>query len=93
MLESKNWLSVQNFLKGTKVTRAEQDRAVDPDIAWSLQYLVDYKDPNCIVPRPKQLLDEDLVGGIDPNDVNRMDLDRGSILFLETWRHYVKKIT
>ena len=67
MLDPKFRTSLQSYLKETKTTRAECDQSVKIDIAWAHQCLVDYKDHNYVVPRPPNLLDEDLVGGIDPN--------------------------
>ena len=66
MLDPKHRTSLQLYLKGTKTTRAECDQSVKTDIAWAHQYLVDYRNHNYCVPRPPELLDEDLVGGIDP---------------------------
>ena len=49
---------------------------------------VDYKNHNCVVPRPPDLLNEDLVGGIDPNDEEWMDMNHTAAWFLETWHAY-----
>ena len=77
-------------MKGTKSTRAECDRAVKTDLAWAHHCLVDHKNHNYVVPKPPNLLDEDLVGGIDPNDKERMNMNCTAAWFLETWRGYVK---
>ena len=90
MLDPKHCISLQLYLKGTKTIRAECDQSVKIDFAWAHQCLVDYKNHNNVVSKPPDLLDEDLVGGIDPNDEARMDLNRGPAWFLETWRGYVK---
>ena len=90
MLDQKYRTSLQLFLKGTKTSRAECDQSVKTNIAWAHQCLVDFNNHNYVVPRPPDLLEEDLVGGIDPNDEERMDTDHTAIWLLDTWRSYVK---
>ena len=51
---------------------------------------MDYKNHNYVVQKPPNLLDEDLVGGIDPNDKERINMNHTTARFLETWHGYVK---
>jgi hypothetical protein len=90
LLDPKHRIPLQTYLKGTKTTRAECDQTVDPNTAFALQCLVDFNNPDYLVQRPDALLDQDLVGGVDPNDLTRISHDREPKWFLETWSKYVK---
>jgi hypothetical protein len=72
LLDPKHRVPLQTYLKGTKTTRAECDQTVDPNIAFAYQCLVDFNNPDYIVQKPDALLEQDLVGGVDPNDITRI---------------------
>ena len=79
-----------SFLRGTKDTRAKQDQSVDVDIAWAVQALETFKDPNFTVPYPDCMRQSD-VEGIDPNEEERYSIPREPKWFINTWKHYLKK--
>jgi hypothetical protein len=89
MLNPKYRDTLNIYLKGTKTTRAECDQSVDPNIAWALECMVDFNNEDYIVNKPRDLLDEPWVAGVDPNDHDRIAMDRGQKWFLETWHKYV----
>jgi hypothetical protein len=76
LLDPKHHVPLQTYLKGTKTTQAECDQTVDPNTAFACQCLVDFNNPDYIVQKPDALLEQDLVGGVDPNDIARISHDR-----------------
>jgi hypothetical protein len=88
--DPKHRVPLQTYLRGTKTTRVECDQTVDPDTAFAYQCLVVFNSPDYIVQKPDALLEQDLVGGVDPNDIARISHDRDPKWFLETWSKYVK---
>jgi hypothetical protein len=89
MLDPKYRETLHIYLKGTKTTRAECDQSTDPNIAWAIDCLEDYSDPDYLVAEPDDLLEEDWVLSVDPNDIDRISKERDSKWFLETWNKYV----
>jgi hypothetical protein len=89
MLDPKYRETLHIYLKGTKTTRAECDQSTDPNIAWAIACLEDYSDPDYFVEKPDDLLVEEWVDSVDPNDGDRISKERDSKWFLETWNKYV----
>ena len=92
MLLPKYKIALSNFIKRSKTDRSESDQAVDPDVAWALECLTLYNDPDFVVQRPDGVRDEDLEN-IDPNDrlwIMELKDSHTAKWFLETWKLYVK---
>jgi hypothetical protein len=85
MLDPKYRDTLNIYLKGTKTTRAECDQGTDPNIAWALDCMNDFNNEDYIVNKPRDLLDDPWVAGVDPNDHDRITMDRGQKWFLDTW--------
>jgi hypothetical protein len=81
--------TITGILKGCK-DRAKSDQSVDPsNIAWAMEALKTFNDPDFKVPYPDEMNEADVLDGIDPNDVTRIDLLPGRNAkkwFLDTWR-------
>jgi len=90
MLSPENLKTVSMMLSGTRASRASSDQAVDPQVAWAMDAVVQFKDPTFDVPMPDDIDPED-VDGVDPNDEARIAKPRGAKWLLQTWKVYLKK--
>jgi uncharacterized coiled-coil protein SlyX len=80
--------SVVGLLGGTR-DRAKCDQSVEPAVAFSMAALSVYNDPFFVVEKPKTIDDDD-IKNCDPNDDERIDLERNAEWFISTWKTYIK---
>ena len=71
MTRSEQRGSLMNYLSGVKTNCAQMDQAHNTDIAWAVDLLKIFNNPEVKVPRFDIVLDE-YVEDIDPNDTDRI---------------------
>ena len=89
MLHKDHIKAVAGILSGVR-DRAKCDQSHDTTLAWAMDAVKLFQDPNFIVPTPADMEESD-IEGIDPNDITRMVLERDGTWIINTWRQYLKK--
>jgi hypothetical protein len=90
MLAPENQKAVSMMLSGSRSMRAQSDQSVDPNLAWAMDAVDQFKDATFEVELPEEIDPDDVVG-IDPNDLDFARDDRDAKWFLDTWKLYLKK--